>query len=65
VQRTLNLACAVADALKPAPIDAKRLRAAKELSVHAMTDEECERITNDFALATRAHAKAQAEWKTR
>jgi 2,4-dienoyl-CoA reductase-like NADH-dependent reductase (Old Yellow Enzyme family) len=65
VQRTLKLACVVADVLKPVPIYVKRLRAAKELSVHAMTDEECERITNDFAAATRAHAKAQAEWKTR
>jgi hypothetical protein len=65
VQRTLNLACAVADALKPAPVHAKQLCAAKELSVHAMIDEECERITNDFAPATRAHAKAQAKWKTR
>jgi hypothetical protein len=65
VQRTLNLACAVADALKPVPVDAKRPRAAKELSVDEMIDEECERITNDFAPTTRAHAKAQAEWKTR
>jgi hypothetical protein len=56
---------AVADALKPAPVDAKRPRGAKELSVDAMIDEECERITIDFAAATRAHAKAQAEWKTR
>jgi 2,4-dienoyl-CoA reductase-like NADH-dependent reductase (Old Yellow Enzyme family) len=65
VQRTLNLACAVADALKPAPFDAKQPRAAKELSVDAMIDEECERIINDFAKATRACAKAQAEGKTR
>jgi hypothetical protein len=33
--------------------------------VDAMIDEECERITSDFATSTRAHAKAQAEWKTR
>jgi hypothetical protein len=61
VQRTLGLACAVADALKPAPEDAKRPRAAKELSVDAMIDEECEQITDDFATATRAHANAQDE----
>jgi hypothetical protein len=65
VQRTLNLACAVADALKPAPVDAKRQRVAKELSMDAMIDEECQRITYDFAPTTRAHAKAQTEWKKR